>query len=138
MRLPYPDDAGPPELEQAGDEELSDTERHWNQLAVGITTVAAAVIAAVLFAAGLDSDGQGKWNIWDIAGAFFTGIATFLYLAVLVSMSRVLFPPGYGGVRRIENRRKQMFVFLSVFGALAIAAAIVIMTSIIPPVIEWY
>jgi hypothetical protein len=44
------------ESAQPGDEELSETERHWNQLALGIATVATAVIAAVLLTTGLDSE----------------------------------------------------------------------------------
>ena len=136
--MPYPDDTGPMESGQARDEELSETERHWNQLAVGITTIATAVVAAVLLTAGLDSDNQGKWDGWDISGALLAGFATIFYLAILVSMSRVLFPPRTTRDRRADNRRRQAFTLLLVFGALAITAAMVIGTSIIPPSIEWY
>ena len=138
MRLLYPDDTSPIESGQARDEELSETERHWNQLAVGITTVATAVIAAVLLTAGLDSGNQGKWDGWDISGALLDSFATFLYLAILFSMSRVLFPLGTTRDSRVENRRGRTFNLLLVFGALAITAATVIGTSIIPPTIEWY
>ena len=138
MRLLYPDDTSPIESGQARDEELSETERHWSQLAVGITTIATAVVAAVLLTAGLDSDNQGKWDGWDMSGALLAGLATVFYIAILILMSRVLFAPGTTRDRRVENRRCQTFTLLSVFGALAITAATVIGTSIIPPTIEWY
>ena len=103
--MPYPDDGDPVEPAPPGDEELSETERHWNQLAVGVVTVATAVMAAVLLIAGLDSDSQDKWNDWDTAGALFAGFAFFLYLAMAVFMTRVLFPPGntraLGGVVKV-------------------------------------
>ena len=136
--MPYPDDTdaeGPPQL---GEEELSETERHWNQLAVGIATIATAVIAAVLLITGLDSDSEDKWNDWDIAGAIFAGFAFFLYITIAVFITKVLFPPGNTRVLKLKNQRRQISNLVSAFGALVLAAGLVIFTAIIPPTIEWY
>ena len=132
MRLPYPDDTDQKEGPQLGDQELSETERHWHPSAVGIITIATAVLAAVLLIAGLDSDTQDKW---DIAGAFF---ASFLYLSIVVIMYKVLFPPGNTRALRLKNKRGQISNLLYAFIVLVLTGGIVIFTTIISPTIEWY
>ena len=135
--MPHPDNAGPMESPPPIEEELSATERHWNQLAVGVVTVATAVMAAVLFIAGLDSGRQDKWNDWDTAGALFAGFAFFLYLATAVFMTRVLFPPGNTRALRLKNKRGQISNLLSTFSALVITAGMVIFTAIMPSAVDW-
>lgn len=131
---PRPSEAEPPETANTQSGEVSPdpspAEMHWSQMALGLTTLATAVLGAALLAAGLNEGLDEPKDIWDITRVVYASFAIATYIAVLFNLARVM-SPGEGPTQqqRTAKRRTSTMNLLASFIGVAAATVLVIMTT---------
>lgn len=78
--MPYPDGDYGMGIPAQQEEELSGTEKHWNQVCLGIATIATALLGATLLIAGFTEQDRGDHGQSEVLKALFTLLAAALYL----------------------------------------------------------
>ena len=112
--------------------QLSETERHWGQICLNLLTIATAANAVVLVISGLDRPTGEERDVLDNMCTLATGIATAVYFALVVTVTRTVFPPGNTPRERTaswkqENALKAFAMFVGIAPALTVAILSTIM-----------
>ena len=135
--MPYPDDPASTKDRKPEYERISKAEQHLNHLAVGITTIATAILAATLLTAGLGSESRDTPNYWNISHALFSVFAIGIYIFITAFMALTLFPRGNGTAGKLRSRRKHLYNLLSAFIVLVLTATLVMFAATITSLIEF-
>ena len=121
-------------------EKWSETERHWDNLAMTTITVATAAIAAVILITrnGQQEPGMaGDLNLFNAMMAFFA-IGTYLAVAVLAGMGIFAGINLSGEERARWKRQRTHEAFAAFWTILATTAIIALTTFILPGLQSWY
>ena len=131
--MPYPDGDHGMETPTQQEEKLSGTEKHWNQVCMGIATIATALLGATLLIAGFTEQDSGEHGQFEVLKALFTLFAAALYLIVLQNLGKVIFPnPRQDRKTRLEHRRRWASSMFATFAALAATTALVVLLTAYP------
>lgn len=131
--MPYPD-----ENHQAPQptEELSETEKHWNQNALGITTISTAVVGTALIVSDIPELSPDNWNAADLMTTLFLGLAVGLYMMSIQFLGQTMFPNrNLSKTARTARRRDRANITLSILYAISATAAVVIFITAASPLI---
>ena len=74
-------------------EQLSETERHWNQICLTSVTIATAVMAAAFLISGLDEGRPNPVFAVNLAKLICAGGTGLEYGALMLLSGRAIFPP---------------------------------------------
>ena len=119
--------------------ERSETERHWDQLALGYITIATALIGAVILISGL---GAARPDPLTFAAVVKTTLATLLvavYGGLFAQAGLTIFTTKVEDPQeRIRNKEANATSTFSILGGLIAGLGLIILvTAIIPPNIPW-
>ena len=114
--------------EENDQESLSETERHWDQACL---TIATAALAAVFFVSGLGKPANDPGNSLTLIKMMATGIATGIYLILILLVIQTIFRP-ITVPRALINewKREKAAKVFSMFGTLVVALTLVVFTTI--------
>ena len=128
--MPYPDDGPQSGSTAQQEEDLSNTEKHWNQISLGITTIATALLGATLLIAGFTEQNGNDRGTAENARALFTLVAAGIYLILLQNLGKVIFPnPLQSRGARKAHRRRWAATTFSTFTALAATTALIVLIT---------
>ena len=110
-------------------------EMHWDYICLTLLTIATAVLAGVFFILGIENP-ETRLSGWaDELSSMMAGLATALYLWMVIRTSRVLFvPQQYGAPRRLERKREETRQAFASFGSMILPLMVVIILTLIIPV----
>ena len=83
-------------------------EMHWDYICLTLLTIATAVLAGVFFVLSIENP-ETRLSGWaGELSSMMAGLATALYLWMVIRTSRVLFvPQQYGAPRRLERKKRR-------------------------------
>ncbi len=94
-------------------------EMHWDYICLTLLTIATAVLAGVFFVLSIENP-ETRLSGWaGELSSMMAGLATALYLWMIIRTSRVLFvPQQYGAPRRLERKREETRQAFASFGSM--------------------
>ena len=129
--MPYPTepDNADPLLESA--RELSETERHWNQLVVALLAIGTTVLGATLVVYGTAAEVSIQHNLprQIQSAAIVFAIAVYIF-GFAITLKTLFLLPTKKGTPRLTQRRNMAMSAVAWFGVLALIAAVVIILQI--------
>ena len=110
-------------------------EMHWDYICLTLLTIATAVLAGVFFVLSIENP-ETRLSGWaGELSSMMAGLATALYLWMVIRTSRVLFvPQQYGAPRRLERKREETRQAFASFGSMILPLMVVIILTLIIPV----
>ena len=132
--MPYPDESSPAGTPPSPEEELSGTEKHWNQIILAMLAIGTTVLGVTLAVAGIPREDQGSSPGLELAQLMFAGIALgtywlmFLNIVTALSQSRTC-----DSASRLTQKRVAANGVIATFGSLLMASTLVIVMEIAAP-----
>lgn len=109
--------------------ERSSEEKHWDQICLGITTIATAVLAATLATAGLTDPG-GTWA--TTIRTAMTALATGTYSAIVIQAGRTIFlPKEQTNKEKLYQKERKTNSLFAMFVAMLAPLAIMVLSETI-------
>ena len=134
--MPYRDDT---ELNQSAplpQAELSETEKHWNQITVAFIAIGTTILTAILVLYRFQEP-IPRGSTFNLVPEAVVLFATMTYIAAFVTSIRTLFLPQVPDTRlHLVNKRNTATTAISLFSLLPLMVAVLIFTAVITPITE--